>query len=93
MSNQSDDDFAMKNGEISKEELQKCFGLVLREARNSAGYSQEKLALEAGLDRTYISLLERGLRTPSLYTVMLISDFLNISASSVVAEVEAQYES
>jgi transcriptional regulator with XRE-family HTH domain len=56
------------------------------------GLSQEKLAFATGLDRTYISLLERGLRTPSLYTLMLISKHLDISVSSMVADVEAIYK-
>ena len=82
----------MGKSELSKEDLQKCFGQILRIARTSAGFSQEKLALEVGLDRTYVSLLERGLRTPSLYTLILISDHLNISAASIVADVEAIYK-
>lgn len=82
----------MGETDLSKETLQKCFGKVLREARTNAGYSQEKLALRAGLDRTYIGLMERGLRTPTLYTLILLSSHLNMPASSIVAEVEAQYD-
>ena len=42
------------------------FGANLKKLRKSAKLSQEQLANEAGLDRTYISLLERGLRNPTL---------------------------
>ncbi len=45
------------------------FGRVIRKHRTEADWSQEELAHQAGLHRTYISLLERGLRNPSL-TVM-----------------------
>jgi transcriptional regulator with XRE-family HTH domain len=79
-----------KNNE-EKTTLQNLYGEVLKKARTNTGISQEKLALETGLDRTYISLLERGLRTPSLYTIMLLSNHLSIKASSMVADVEATY--
>ena len=39
-------------------ELRKTFGAVLREARERTGLSQERFALQAGLDRTTISMLE-----------------------------------
>jgi cytoskeletal protein RodZ len=44
----------MGKSDDNKKELQNCFGQVLRHARNNVGLSQEKLALETGLDRTYI---------------------------------------
>ena len=43
-----------------------AFGAVLKTAREGAGISQEKLAELAEIDRTYPSLLERGLRHPGL---------------------------
>ena len=54
----------------------------------AAGLSQEALALECGLDRTYISLLERGLRQPTLSTVFALAQVLNVQPSVVVREVE-----
>ncbi len=42
------------------------FGKALRKARQAAGLSQEELAERAGLHRTYISQLERGLKSPTL---------------------------
>jgi len=44
----------------------RAFGGVLRAARIERGMSQEELAAEAELHRTYPSLLERGLREPTL---------------------------
>lgn len=44
----------------------RAFGKVLREARIQRGMSQEDLAAEAEIDRTYPSLLERGRRVPTL---------------------------
>jgi transcriptional regulator with XRE-family HTH domain len=48
----------------------RAFGKVLREARIARGLSQEDLAADAEIDRTYPSLLERGRRVPTL-TVFL----------------------
>jgi len=63
-------------------------GLVLQEFRKRSGLSQEKLALEAGLDRTYISLLERGMRQPSVKTLLAISKILQVPAYEVVQVIE-----
>ena len=64
------------------------FGQVLRKFRTSSKLSQEKLSQECGLDRSYISLLERGLRQPSLTTILLLAKVLNTTASNMVHDVE-----
>jgi len=66
-----------------------AFGEILRQFRKQAKFSQERLAQESGLDRTYISLLERGLRQPSLTSILQISRALNVSSSEIVTKVEA----
>lgn len=68
--------------------LEKAFGEVLRNARVSRKLSQEALAHESGLDRTFISLLERGERQPTLRTLISLSRALNVSASHLVAKTE-----
>jgi transcriptional regulator with XRE-family HTH domain len=60
------------------------FGDLLRTARNGAGFSQEEFAFRAGMDRTYPSLLERGLRTPSLLQLINIGTALKIRAGTLV---------
>lgn len=55
------------------------FGLAVRIARQSKGWSQERLAQESGLDRTYISGLERGRRNPSLATQQRIAVALGVT--------------
>jgi len=62
--------------------------VVLREFRKNVGISQEKLALEANLDRTFISLLERGLRQPSIKTLFAISNVLGIHPYEIVQAIE-----
>jgi len=49
----------------------------LRQIRLDKRWSQEELAERAGVDRTYISDLERGLRNPSLKTLARIADALD----------------
>jgi transcriptional regulator with XRE-family HTH domain len=66
--------------------LASAYGAVLRDRRIRAGVSQERLALDSGLDRTFISLLERGLRQPSLRTIFALAANLGISPDSMVAE-------
>jgi len=50
--------------------------------------SQEKLALEADLDRTFISLLERGKRRPTVNTLFSISSVLRVEPHKIILEIE-----
>ncbi|MEA5512096.1 helix-turn-helix transcriptional regulator [Crocosphaera sp. UHCC 0190] len=65
-----------------------AFGKVLQRLRKSKGLSQEELSLLSGLDRTFISRLEGGQRQPTISTVIKLAEALNVSAASIVAEVE-----
>ena len=62
-----------------------AFGRVLRETRRQKGLSQEDLA-GAVFDRTYPSLLERGLRTPTLTVIFQLAEVLDISPASLVTK-------
>lgn len=68
------------------------FGQVLRELREKAGMSQERLGHEAESGRTYISQLERGEKGPSLKMVFRLSAVLGISASELVRRVERRLQ-
>jgi len=70
---------------IDKETVLTKFGEKLREARVLKGLSQEALALSLEFDRTYISMLERGKRNPSLFTIYRIADFLDVEASDLLS--------
>jgi transcriptional regulator with XRE-family HTH domain len=63
------------------------FGKVLRKYRLQHKLSQEDLAELAGLDRTYISQLERGLKSPSIQTLFSLSKALQIKAHTLIQEV------
>ncbi len=71
---------------IRRQKVAMAFGRVLREERRARGLSQEELASRGDFDRTYPSLLERGLRTPTLTAVFRLADVLGISASALVAK-------
>jgi len=70
--------------------VEDAFGEVLRDLREQRGLSQEALALIGGLDRTFISLLERGLRQPSLTTVLQIAAALEIEPGGIVDDVNSR---
>jgi transcriptional regulator with XRE-family HTH domain len=66
------------------------FSKVLRELRVKNKLSQEKLAELCDLDRTYISLLERGHRQPTLTTIFQLSKALHIAPSDFIKMMELQ---
>jgi len=69
--------------------MEQAFGNVLRALRKEQKVSQVMLAEYSQLDRTYISLLERGLRQPSLNTVFKIGSALKIAPSEIIRQVES----
>lgn len=69
-------------------EINKALGRVLVKYRIIAKISQEELADRAGIHRTYVSQIERGLKSPTLSVLFEISKSLNIKASGLIAEIE-----
>jgi transcriptional regulator with XRE-family HTH domain len=61
-----------------------AFGAALREARVRAKLSQEGLGLESGVDRTFVSMLERGIRQPALSTVFSLCEALAIRPAVLI---------
>jgi len=72
----------------SRRDLNAAFADVLRQLRERAELSQEALAAKSGLDRTYISLLERGQRQPTLKTLARLAEALNTSLAALAKKVE-----
>jgi len=70
--------------------LQAKFGRAVRAEREKKGWSQEFLGSEAGLDRTYVSGLERGVRNPSLATQERIASALGVALSTLVSKAESE---
>ncbi|OGP56621.1 MAG: hypothetical protein A2V65_08690 [Deltaproteobacteria bacterium RBG_13_49_15] len=75
---------------IKGKSLGKAFGFILRRLRQDRGLSQESLGFESGYHRTYISLLERGKKSPSLQTIFTLSKALEIEPNELIRQVESQ---
>jgi transcriptional regulator with XRE-family HTH domain len=65
-----------------------AFGKALREARQGKGMSQEQLAAAAGLDRSFISLVERGIQSPNIVVLFKIAEVLRVPAAELIAKTE-----
>lgn len=66
----------------------RAFGAAVRERRDLLGTSQEKLAFRCGLDRTYLSAVERGGRNPTIYVVWRIADGLQTTVDDLLRAAE-----
>jgi transcriptional regulator with XRE-family HTH domain len=64
------------------------FGQAVKEIREHQKISQEELAFRADLHRTYISQIERGLKSPSLRTVQQIADAFQIDIIKLLQRAE-----
>lgn len=69
-------------------DIDKAFGIAVKTRRTQLGISQESLAFRAGLHRTYISDIERGLKRPTLRVVLRLAYALDISAPDLVQMTE-----
>jgi transcriptional regulator with XRE-family HTH domain len=65
-------------------EIREVFARNLRKARQAKGLSQEALAHDAGIDRTYISALERGVYGATIDMVDKLAVVLKIEASELL---------
>ena len=63
-------------------------GEELRKARERAGLTQEDLAAKAGLHRTYVSLLERDKRSPTLDVFFRLCKAMGIKPSTLIARLD-----
>ena len=64
------------------------FGRAVRLLREARGWSQERLAEYADLNRSYLGEIERGGVAPSLVTVAKLAAALNVAAADLVARCE-----
>jgi transcriptional regulator with XRE-family HTH domain len=65
--------------------LEQAFGRRLQDRRVKLGLSQEELAHQSGLHRTYISQIERGLKSPTLATIYAIASALEEDAGMLIS--------
>lgn len=67
-----------------------AFGGHLRALRRAKGWtSQEAFAHHVGMDRTYISGLERGVRNPTLDVLMRLAEALEVSPSELLSTLDS----
>lgn len=66
-----------------------AFGLAVRRCRTQVGISQERLAELAGVERAYVSALERGRRNPTLLTQQRIAEALGVTLRQLIGDAEA----
>jgi transcriptional regulator with XRE-family HTH domain len=69
--------------------IAKSFGHVLQQLRRDRGLSQEELGFASGYHRIYISLLERGHKSPSLRTIFELAKALKVEPSEIVERVQS----
>jgi transcriptional regulator with XRE-family HTH domain len=62
-----------------------AFGATVRTIRKERGISQEALALQCGMDRSYFGAVERGERNVSLTNMLRIAASLGVPAAQILA--------
>ncbi len=70
--------------------ISQLFGAAVRTRRMAAGLSQEELAERADLHPTYISMVERGVRNPTLDAAARIAKALKVGLPKLVEEAQQQ---
>lgn len=70
------------------QEIDQAVGIALRELRKRKGLTQEALALEAGAERTYVSLIERGKNSPSVRMLYRLCEVLETPPSELLAHAD-----
>jgi len=72
-----------------KKDIRAKFGRRIRNLRQARGLSQESFAAECGLDRTYVSGIERGKRNVSLQNIEILAHALDITLSDLTKGLDA----
>jgi transcriptional regulator with XRE-family HTH domain len=70
--------------DISIKQVRADLARNVKAIRQSRGLAQERLALEAGIDRTMLSKIEREVTNPSLETLLKLANYLNVSISELL---------
>jgi len=73
---------------MPKQDILQAFGDRIRELRKEAGWSQEELADEAELDRTYVGGIERGERNLALRNILKIAQTFGLTMSELLDGVD-----
>jgi transcriptional regulator with XRE-family HTH domain len=71
-----------------RERSAKVVGEILYRAREKAGLTQQEVAARAGMDRSYISDVERGRASVSVDALLRICSALGVPAKRIIGQVE-----
>lgn len=69
-------------------DIRRQVGRNLKRIRKEKGWSQEQLAFESGLHRTYISGIERGARNPTIVILARLAESLRVTVDQLVLNLE-----
>ncbi len=67
-------------------DIRKVFGANVRVYRRAAGLSQEAVAARMGVDRAYVSAIERGLQNVTLLTILQVAESLNVRPADLLVK-------
>jgi transcriptional regulator with XRE-family HTH domain len=67
-------------------DVRQIFGKNMRRIRIAAGLSQDEIAIRMGVEQTYVSGLERGVRNPTLTTLDRAASALNVKLTDLLVE-------
>ncbi|WP_425069575.1 helix-turn-helix domain-containing protein [Reyranella sp.] len=67
-------------------DIRKVFGANVRVYRLAAGLSQEAVAARMGVDRAYVSAIERGLQNVTLLTILQVAESLDVRPADLLVE-------
>lgn len=70
--------------------INEALARAISRQRKAIHLSQEELAAIAGIHRTYVSQIERGLKSPTLPVLFKIAAALNTNASAIILEIEKE---
>lgn len=67
-------------------DIRKLFGTNVKRYREAAGLSQAEIAARMGVDRAYVSAIERGLQNATLLSIWEIAQALEVRPVALLAE-------
>ena len=67
-------------------DIRKQVGVNLQRLRREKGWSQEALAFESGLHRTYVSGIERGVRNPTVMIIEKLAKTLGVRPADLLVD-------
>lgn len=76
---------------MARDKFSSSFAVVVRKHRQRIGLSQETLAERASIHRTYVGMLERGERTPTIDVAAQLAGALGLPLDALVAEAQGEY--